>query len=149
MWFKSEKCNPSSMKQFHSLNLTTLPNNFNEKLLWFRSRLQRCSIKKVFLEISQNSQENTCARVSILLYFSLYFTRFNWTLSWRRSLPQRNQSIGLLCKSMDWFLYDKDIRHERVKAGNEVEELLLTFLKAVQPNMGWSIKYLSKNFLKS
>ena len=26
--------------------------------------VQRCSIKKVFLEISQNSQENTCARVS-------------------------------------------------------------------------------------
>ena len=25
---------------------------------------QRCSVKKVFLEISQNSQENTCARVS-------------------------------------------------------------------------------------
>ena len=24
---------------------------------------QRCSLKKVFLEISQNSQENTCARV--------------------------------------------------------------------------------------
>ena len=26
-----------------------------------------CSIKKVFLEILQNSQENTCARVSILI----------------------------------------------------------------------------------
>ena len=25
---------------------------------------QRCSVKKVFLEISQNSQENTCAKVS-------------------------------------------------------------------------------------
>ena len=25
--------------------------------------VQRCSVKKVFLEISQNSQENTCARV--------------------------------------------------------------------------------------
>ena len=25
---------------------------------------QRCSVKKVFLEISQNSQENTCARIS-------------------------------------------------------------------------------------
>ena len=25
---------------------------------------QTCSVKKVFLEISQNSQENTCARVS-------------------------------------------------------------------------------------
>ena len=24
---------------------------------------QKCSVKKVFLEISQNSQENTCARV--------------------------------------------------------------------------------------
>ena len=29
-----------------------------------RSSHQRCSIKKVFLKISQNSQENTCARVS-------------------------------------------------------------------------------------
>ena len=27
----------------------------------------RCSIKKVFLEISQNSQEHTCARVSFLI----------------------------------------------------------------------------------
>ena len=26
--------------------------------------VQRCSVKKLFLEISQNSQENTCARVS-------------------------------------------------------------------------------------
>ena len=29
-----------------------------------RSSHQKCSIKKVFLKISQNSQENTCARVS-------------------------------------------------------------------------------------
>ena len=28
---------------------------------------QRCSEKKVFLEISQNSQENTCAKVSFLI----------------------------------------------------------------------------------
>ena len=28
---------------------------------------QRCSVKIVFLEISQNSQENTCARVSFLI----------------------------------------------------------------------------------
>ena len=28
---------------------------------------QRCSVKKVFLEISQNSQERTCARVSFLI----------------------------------------------------------------------------------
>ena len=28
---------------------------------------RRCSVKKVFLEISQNSPENTCARVSLFL----------------------------------------------------------------------------------
>ena len=28
---------------------------------------RRCSLKKVFLEISQNSQENTCAGVSFLI----------------------------------------------------------------------------------
>ena len=36
------------------------------------------------------------------------------THSWRRSLPYRNQSIDLQGKSMDWFLYDKSIHHERV-----------------------------------
>ena len=29
--------------------------------------VRRCSIKKVFLEISQNSLENTCSRVSFLI----------------------------------------------------------------------------------
>ena len=29
--------------------------------------VRRCSVKKVFLEISQNSQENTCARVFFLI----------------------------------------------------------------------------------
>ena len=37
------------------------------------------------------------------------------TLSWRRSLSFRNQSIDVLSKSMDCFLYDRDLRHERVK----------------------------------
>ena len=32
--------------------------------------VERCSVKNVFLEISQNSQENTCARVSFLIKFS-------------------------------------------------------------------------------
>ena len=31
--------------------------------------VQRCSVKKVFLEILQNSQENTCVRVSFLIKF--------------------------------------------------------------------------------
>ena len=38
------------------------------------------------------------------------------TPSWRRSLSYRNQFIDLhISKSMDWFLHDKDFRHERVK----------------------------------
>ena len=40
---------------------------------------------------------------------------FSQILSWRRSLSYRNQSIDLLCKSMDWFLYDNGLRHDRVK----------------------------------
>ena len=35
------------------------------------------------------------------------------TLSWWRPLSHRNQSIDLLCKLMDWFLYDNSLRHER------------------------------------
>ena len=35
--------------------------------------------------------------------------------SWRRPLSYRNRTIDLLRKSMDWFLYDNGLRHERVK----------------------------------
>ena len=38
------------------------------------------------------------------------------TLSWRTPLSYRNQSIHLPTKSMDWFLYDNGLRHERVKS---------------------------------
>ena len=51
---------------------------FDEKILMFAELkvcarwltelvARRCSVKKVFLEISQNSQENICARVSFLI----------------------------------------------------------------------------------
>ena len=33
---------------------------------WTEAIVQRCSVKKVFLKIPQNSQENTSARVSFL-----------------------------------------------------------------------------------
>ena len=38
--------------------------------------MRRCSVKKVFLEISQNSQENTCARVSFILKERLWHKCF-------------------------------------------------------------------------
>ena len=37
------------------------------------------------------------------------------TLSWCSSPSGRNHSIDLHSKSTDWFLYDRDLRHERVK----------------------------------
>ena len=40
----------------------------NPSLVKFQEAfVQRCSVKKVFLEISQNLQKNTCARVSFLI----------------------------------------------------------------------------------
>ena len=36
-------------------------------------------------------------------------------LSWWRTLSYRNQSIDLRSKSMDWFVYDDSLPHERVK----------------------------------
>ena len=39
----------------------------------------------------------------------------NLILSRRTPISYRNQSIGLQSKSMDWFLYDIGLRHERVK----------------------------------
>ena len=42
------------------------------------------------------------------------YTSFALTLSWWMRLSYRNQSIDLVCKSMDWFLYDINLRHERV-----------------------------------
>ena len=35
--------------------------------LFWEVVVRRCYVKKVLLEISQNSQENTCARVSFLI----------------------------------------------------------------------------------
>ena len=48
----------------HIPNKTVLWDNKNPPLT---TSHQRCSVKKVFLKILQNSQENTCARVSFLI----------------------------------------------------------------------------------
>ena len=53
----------------------------------------------------------------------IFSTKLLLTLSWRRCLLYRNQSINLLCKSMDWFLYDRDLHHEKVKFRFEIHEL--------------------------
>ena len=54
--------------------------------------------------------------VAVGLQLCDYFCKTALTLSWRRPLSYRSQSIDLLRKLMDWFLYDTGIRHERVKS---------------------------------
>ena len=75
---------------------------------------------------------NTTLALNLLVYHLRVFLKYamtndRWsipslilqsslTLSWRRPLSYRNQSIDLLRKSMDWVLYDNGLRHERVKS---------------------------------
>ena len=38
------------------------------------------------------------------------------TFSWRKHLSYWNQSVDLHFKSIDWFQYDRDLRHDSVKS---------------------------------
>ena len=73
-----------STSQKNCLKITSEKTINNEKNAFFRSSHQRwCSVRKcvsvsrgvllekVFLEISQNSQENTCTRVSFLIKLNI------------------------------------------------------------------------------
>ena len=62
------------------LFLRTLLVDPSEKLI-AEAVFRRCSVKKVFLKISQNSQENTCTRVSFLQSLACNFSR------WHRCFP--------------------------------------------------------------
>ena len=53
------------------------------------------------------------------------------TLSWRRSLSDKNQPIDLQSKSIDWFLHDRDLHHERVNNVDYLTYFLKFFLLEV------------------
>ena len=58
-----------------------------------------------------------CSIVCLPFLFTV-FTVSALTLSRRKPLSYRNQSIDLQSKSMDWLLYDNGLRLERVKDGH-------------------------------
>ena len=70
------------------------------------------------------------------------------TISWQRSLSYRNQFSDLLSKSMDCFLYDRDLCHE------SVNNICLRFYRVMsktmqkQPPQGFHEKSILKNFAK-
>ena len=68
---------------------------------------------KNFLTDCKNHVSISTLSIKIILSNSL-------TLSWRRPYSYRNQSTDSLRNSMDWFLYDDSLRHERVKSLNQV-----------------------------
>ena len=82
------------MWRFHSFHITYLIiswDSYHTDL--FKSRHQRCSIKKVFLEILQNSLENTCARVSFLIKLQAFFVLFLQNTSGRLLLSFVNMYL--------------------------------------------------------
>ena len=72
---------------------------------------------------------NTCSKCVYILDFLMTLT-----LSWRGLLSYRNQSIDLQIRSMDWFLYDNGLRHERVKSYdfNAKRRIVLKWLNGIQ-----------------
>ena len=69
----------------HKIYEEKLTSGFSKAKLYFITEavVRRCSVKKVFLEITQNLQENTCARVSSLIKLQA------WGLRQATSLKKR------------------------------------------------------------
>ena len=94
---------------------------FHENFFWAVLILQLLILKLILknskrcVQHLKNDKSLTYQKwyLIILLKFLTFWRRL--TLSWRRLLSYRNQSIDLLRKSMDWFLYDNGLRQERVK----------------------------------
>ena len=73
----NDKCLKNKLKSYENVIKTDFHDNelAPEKCLYMAYTIillavavdQRCSVKKVLLEISQNSQENICARASFLI----------------------------------------------------------------------------------
>ena len=106
----------------------------------FKKRLWHRCFPENFANFSrtpfiQNTSEQLPLPIHIREYITdkiSYFTRctpcFHLTLSSRRSLSYRNEPIDLQIKSMNWVLYHRDVRHERVKLFANVI-CKVTFLK--------------------
>ena len=62
-------------------------NKFRTLPLSSEAVVRRCSVKKVFIEILENSRENTCARVSFLIKLQVRPATFLKNRLWRRCFP--------------------------------------------------------------
>ena len=79
----------------------------NSKLASREAVVQRCSVKKVFLEISQNSQENTCTRVSFIIKLQAceFYEISKNTFSYRTH-PAAVSASNMICEETLLHQYD-------------------------------------------
>ena len=59
--------------------------------------------------------KNICERLLLNFVYHTFHLATSLTSFMTRAVSYRNQSIDLQCKSIDWFLYNNGLRHERVK----------------------------------
>ena len=122
------------------VNNVVLATDYFSKFWQCRNHLSYLSLSKIkkkknCWEIKKFSIEKQNQGLKILFLTWKYYTVL--TLSWRRSLSYRNQSIDLQSKSMDWFLYDHGLRHESVKS---FQTAAITFL-GIQDFLIYLVKY--------
>ena len=108
------RCVVLTVTQFYFFEIMTrwLWKNADTTYFFSRTALslrQRKTSNKINMKQSHISQYNYNLKLC-------RFQTFYSTLSWRRNLTHRNQSIDLHSKLMDWFLYYRAIRHERVNS---------------------------------
>ena len=69
----------------------------------------------IFFTFKSNSSGSDCASTWAKNLHQSFLINSHLTLSQRRPISYRNQSIDLQSKSMDWFLHDIGFRRERIK----------------------------------
>ena len=81
---------------------------------WSARNRSSISVETAWVHILGLRQWKPCilSRLSSKMFHSV---QHYLTLSWRRSLSYRNQSIDLQSKSMDWILYNRVLGYERFK----------------------------------
>ena len=102
---------------FFSVPMCTFMENLLQKKHLCSSQIYSIFLKWNFstLELTQHRKSNSCHEVQIGF--------FHLTLLWRRSISCKNQSIDLLCKSIDWFLYNRNLIMKQL---NEKTQLICT-----------------------
>ena len=120
---------------------------------------QMCSVKNVFLIISQNSQENTCARVSFWVSllkkriwhrcFPVKFVKFI-----RKSFLQNTSGLPLVIKIRKsshgfWEIFRKSNRHVFFHAENITLVFLLCTSFSTVDKILWKKRIHLRYFLKN